>query len=40
MGWLILITMLALAFAAGYATRAAISGRRRRRAEWQGEPFD
>ena len=31
MAWLFLITLLALAFAAGYATRAVISARRRKR---------
>jgi hypothetical protein len=33
MDGLILVALLALAFAAGYATRAAVSARRRRRAE-------
>jgi hypothetical protein len=33
MEWLIIIGLLAAAFAAGYGTRAAISQRRRRRAE-------
>jgi hypothetical protein len=37
MGWLVLIVMLSAAFAAGYATRAAISVRRRRRARWDAE---
>jgi hypothetical protein len=37
MEWLVLLSMLSVAFAAGYATRAAISVRRRRRAGWNAQ---